>query len=86
MAARALQVCMLAQQALEAVAGKLPRQPAFRMLLDTLRKEQQDGTGEAPIVLLTPRTSTDRLWAQRAFTPSDEVLGTQPPHDCRRRS
>ena len=41
---------MLAQQALEAVAGKLPRQPAFRMLLDTLRKEQQDGTGEAPIV------------------------------------
>ena len=50
MAARAVQVCMLAQQALEAIAGKLPRQPAFRTLVDALRQEQQDGMGEAPTV------------------------------------
>lgn len=45
-----MQVCMLAQQALEALAGKLPRQQAFRKFLDTLREEQREGMGEAPII------------------------------------
>ena len=45
-----LQVCMLAQQALEAIAGKLPRQQAFQKFVDALRKEQQDAAGEAPII------------------------------------
>ena len=41
---------MLAQQALEAIAGKLPRQQAFQKFLDALRNEQQDAMGEAPII------------------------------------
>ena len=42
---------MLAQQALEAIAGKLPRQQAFQKFVDALCKEQQqDGTGEAPLI------------------------------------
>ena len=41
---------MLAQQALEAIAGRLPRQQAFQKFVDTLRKEQEDSMEEAPVV------------------------------------
>ncbi len=41
---------MLAQQALEAIAGKLPRQQAFQKFVDALYKEQQDAMGEAPVI------------------------------------
>ena len=41
---------MLAQQALEAIAGKLPRQQAFQKFVDALCKEQQDAMGEAPVI------------------------------------
>ena len=52
---------MLAQQALEAIAGKLPRQQAFQKFVDALCKEQQDAMGEAPVLqaghnLITPNT------------------------------
>ena len=65
MAACAVQVCMLAQQALEAVAGKLPRQQAFRTLVDALHKEQQDGMGEAPIVQVHPAELSDTTTLHR---------------------
>ena len=72
MEACAAQVCLLAQQALEAVAGKLPRQQAFRMLVDALHKEQQDGMGEAPIVQVhtaevsDTTTFTGTSWAHQS--------------------
>ena len=88
MAACAVQVCMLAQQALEAVAGKLPRQQAFRTLVDALHKEQQDGMGEAPIVQVHPAelsdttTFTGIFWAERASILKADLLCALLPVDC----
>ena len=85
----AVQVCMLAQQALEAVAGKLPRQQAFRMLVDALHKEQLDGMGEAPIVQVhtaePPDTTsfTGISWAQGTSVPKTDLLCAPLPYDCR---
>ena len=62
---------MLAQQALEVVAGKLPRQQAFRTLVDALHKEQQDGMGEAPIVQVHTAEPTPQ--------PSQAYLGLKEP-------
>ena len=47
---------MLAQQALEAIAGKLPRQHAFHKFVDILSKEQQDGLGEAPVIQVSHKS------------------------------
>jgi hypothetical protein len=50
----AVQVCMVAQQALEAIAGKLPRQQAFHKIVDALRAEQKEDMGAAPVMQVQP--------------------------------
>lgn len=49
-----VQVCMVAQQALEAIAGKLPRQQAFHNFVDALRTEQKEDMGAAPVMQVQP--------------------------------
>jgi len=51
-----VQISMLAQQALEAIAGKLPRQHAFHKFVDILSKEQQDGLGEPPVIQVSHKS------------------------------